>query len=87
MKAAIFTESLMPLSISTPLETSTAHGRTRRIASVDVCGVETAGQDHWQWQRRRNQRPVERLTGTSVVASDESVEQESNGVAKSGRVL
>ena len=33
MNAAIFRASLMPLADSTPLETSTAHGRTRRIAS------------------------------------------------------
>ena len=32
MKAAILAASLIPLSISTPLETSTAHGRTCLIA-------------------------------------------------------
>src|SRR5437879_10981140 len=36
MKAAIFAASLIPLADSTPLETSTPQGRTRRIASATL---------------------------------------------------
>ncbi len=39
MKAATFAASLIPLPASTPLETSTAHGRTARTAAPTFSGV------------------------------------------------
>ena len=39
MKAAILAASLMPLEDSTPLDTSTAQGRTRRIAATALVGI------------------------------------------------
>ena len=36
MKAAILAASLMPFADSTPLDTSTPQGRTRRIASATL---------------------------------------------------
>src|SRR5688572_13499735 len=57
MKAAIFAASLMPLADSTPVDTSTPHGWTRRIASATLPA----------------ERPPDTITGLSVAGtSDQS---------------
>ena len=67
MKAAIFAASLMPFADSTPLDTSTPQGRTRRIASPTFSRRQPAGQDHGLVASRGNQRPVEALADAAVL--------------------
>ena len=74
MKLRSFRASLWPEPgvVSTPLQTSTPHGRTRLIACADVALVETAGeQQPHPGGHGVGEGPVERDTGTRFVGVDE----------------
>ena len=95
MNARIRAGSLMPLIgvpsapiASTPLDTSTAHGRTRRIAAPTFAALSppdsTSGRGRFAGQRL----PVERLPGAAgQSARRRRVEQQPAGVGIAGRVF
>ena len=64
--------SLRPGATSTPLDTSTPHGRTSRIASPTLCDVEPAGEQHAHAARRAfGEPPVEDTARTRIGRVDE----------------
>ena len=76
MKADIFAGSLMPLADSTPPLTSTAKGRTRRIASATLSGLQSPRQDDGHAQLAGDATPVEGLAGPPREDGVVGIEQE-----------
>ena len=61
-----------PGVVSTPVDTSTPHGRTRRIACGDVVAVQPAGEEQPDPGRHAvGERPVERGARAGFVGVDE----------------
>ena len=86
MNAAIFAASLMPFADSTPLDTSTAQGRTRRIASPTFSRVSPPERTSGWLRSRRHQRPVETLSDSAVLL-DVAVEQPAGRAGKRPQVF
>jgi hypothetical protein len=73
MNAAIFVPSLTPFADSTPLDTSTPQGRTRRIARATL-SAEASRENHRTLAGGRQERPVEALADTAVFGNIAVVE-------------
>ena len=87
MNAAIIRSSLTPFADSTPLETSTAHGRTPADRFAHVPGIEPAREHHRPGEALRGEAPVEGFARAPVQVVPVRIEQPCRSVVKRRQVF